>query len=56
MIKDCSPKRKLNPETLRLGEFHQFPFKGQKYALSFKKKKNKTKGQTHGHGFYFDLC
>ena len=35
LIRECLPKRKINPDTLRSGSFHQFPYKGEKYARSF---------------------
>ena len=29
------PNRKINPKTHRLGDFHQFPYQGQRFAKSF---------------------
>ena len=50
LIRDCLPKRKFNPETLRSGDFNQFQFKGQRFALSFfplfTKKYNLLKSET----------
>ena len=35
LIRDCLPTRKINPETLRSGSFHQFPYAGEKFSKSF---------------------
>ena len=50
LIRNCMPKRKFHPETLRSGDFIQFQFKGQRFALSFfplfTKKYNLLKSET----------
>ena len=35
LIRNCMPNRKINPKTHRLGDFQQFPYKGQRFAKSF---------------------
>ena len=35
LIRECLSKRTINSETLRSGGFIKFPFKGQRFAMSF---------------------
>ena len=34
LIKNCMPNRKIYPKTHRIGDFHQFLYKGQRFAKS----------------------